>query len=158
MIKELNDFGEMFTHKCSITSTLFHEMEASWMLNPDSEIYLFALHWVFLSLVQIHLRHFQDAWNFHSLRTENSQSPYQLWLRNISAVADPPEVDDLYGASVDGPDLEDLAGVDVPEIQLPRDLTAEELSRLPQRNVSLNDAIAVYSSVVEQLQDIFQTA
>ena len=69
-----------------------------------------------------------------------------------------PKVDDLYGASVDGPDLEDLSGVDVPEIQLPRDLTAEELSRLPQRNVSLNDAIAVYSSVVEQLQDIFQTA
>ncbi|CAL8255313.1 unnamed protein product [Boreogadus saida] len=67
-----------------------------------------------------------------SVRTENSQSPYQLWLRNISAVADPPEVDDLYGASVDGPDLEDLSGVDVPEIQLPRDLTAEELSRLPQ--------------------------
>ncbi|CAL8371774.1 unnamed protein product [Gadus morhua 'NCC'] len=56
-----------------------------------------------------------------SLRTENSQSPYQLWLRNISAVADPPEVDDLYGASVDGPDPEDLAGVDVPEIQLPLD-------------------------------------
>ena len=71
---------------------LFHEMEASWMLNPDSEIHLFALHWVFLSLVQSHLRHFQDAWNFHSLRTENSQSPYQLWLRNISAVAVPPEV------------------------------------------------------------------
>ncbi|CAL8310476.1 unnamed protein product [Boreogadus saida] len=149
---------DVYTQVLDLFHTLFHEMEASWMLNPDSEIHLFALHWVFQSLVQSHLRHFQDAWNFHSLRTENSQSPYQLWLRNISAVADLPEVDGLYGASVDGPDLEDLAGVDVPEIQLPRDLTAEELSRLPQRNVSLNDAIAVYSSVVEQLHDIFQTA
>ncbi|CAL8255515.1 unnamed protein product [Boreogadus saida] len=149
---------DVYTQVLDLFHTLFHEMEASWMLNPDSEIHLFALHWVFQSLVQSHLRHFQDAWIFHSLRTENSQSPYQLWLRNISAVADPPEVDGLYGASVDGPDLEDLAGVDVPEIQQPRDLTVEELSRLPQRNVSLNDAIAVYSSVVEQLHDIFQTA
>ena len=68
-----------------------------------------------------------------------------------------PKVDNLYGASVDGPDLEDLAGVDVPEIQLPRDLTTEELSRAPQRNVPLNEAITVYSSVVEQLQYIFNT-
>ena len=83
---------DVYTQVLDHFHTLFHEMEASWMLNPDSEIYLFALHWVFLSLVQIHLRHFQDAWNFHSLRTENSQSPYQLWLRNISAVADPLEV------------------------------------------------------------------
>ncbi|XP_056432653.1 uncharacterized protein LOC130371051 [Gadus chalcogrammus] len=83
---------DVYTQVLDLFHTLFHEMEASWMLNPDSEIHLFALHWVFLSLVQSHLRHFQDAWNFHSLRTENSQSPYQLWLRNISAVADPPEV------------------------------------------------------------------
>ncbi|CAL8384465.1 unnamed protein product [Arctogadus glacialis] len=83
---------DVYTQVLDLFHTLFHEMEASWMLNPDSEIHLFALHWVFLSLVQTHLRHFQDAWNFHSLRTENSQSPYQLWLRNISAVADPPEV------------------------------------------------------------------
>ncbi|CAL8255163.1 unnamed protein product [Boreogadus saida] len=83
LVQKLSDFGEMFTQVLDLFHTLFHEMEASWMLNPDSEIHLFALHWVFQSLVQSHLRHFQDAWNFHSLRTENSQSPYQLWLRNM---------------------------------------------------------------------------
>ncbi|KAL2076327.1 hypothetical protein ACEWY4_028079 [Coilia grayii] len=148
---------DVYTQVLDLFHNLFSQMEESWMLAPDSEIHLFALHWVFLPLIQSHLRHFQDAWNLHGLRTENSQSPYQLWLRNRDAVVDPPEVDDLYGASMDGPDLEDLAGVDIPEVQLPRDLTAEELRRLPQGNVRLTEAIDVYSSVVRQLQEMLNT-
>lgn len=56
-------------------------MEAEGLLNPDSEIHIFALHWSFLRPLQQQLSFFQEAWNHHTLRTEGNQSPYQLWTR-----------------------------------------------------------------------------
>lgn len=48
-------------------------------LNPDNEVHLFALHRIFLPLIQQSLDSFRDAWNFHGLRTERNQSPQELW-------------------------------------------------------------------------------
>ncbi|XP_048854384.1 uncharacterized protein LOC125722239 isoform X4 [Brienomyrus brachyistius] len=146
---------DVYTQVLDLFYVLFHEMEASGMLVPDNEIHVYALHWVFLPLLQTHLSRFQEAWNFHSLRSENSQSPYQLWLRNRDIAADPHEVDELYGASMDGPEFVDVDGIEVPEVQLPRQLTAEELARLPNRDVFITEALEAYSSTVEQLDYLF---
>lgn len=56
---------------------------------------------------------------------------------------------------MDGPDFVDVDGIEVPEVQLPRQLTAEELARLPNRDVSISEALEVYSSTVEQLHYLF---
>uniref|UniRef100_A0A3B3DGH7 Uncharacterized LOC112153455 n=1 Tax=Oryzias melastigma TaxID=30732 RepID=A0A3B3DGH7_ORYME len=77
---------DVYTQVLDLFHSLFTEMEFTRMLNPDNEIHIYALHWVFLPLLQTHLKRFQQAWNFHSIRTENYQSPYQL-DKNLSQIA-----------------------------------------------------------------------
>lgn len=60
--------------------TLFLNLELEGFLNPDNELELFGLHWIYVPQLLQHLQAFKDAWNHHSLRTERGQSPMQLWL------------------------------------------------------------------------------
>ncbi|XDV19357.1 hypothetical protein PO909_024841 [Leuciscus waleckii] len=76
--RELRGFGEMFM---SMFYHIFYNMETEGVLNPDSEIDIFALHWSFLPQLQRHLAFFKDAWNNHRIKTAGSQSPVQLCLR-----------------------------------------------------------------------------
>ncbi|KAG9261339.1 hypothetical protein AMEX_G26352 [Astyanax mexicanus] len=98
--------------------------------------------------LQQHLDSFVEGWNNHPLRTERKQSPQQLWHTNSNSPAspDPPQVDELYGVDWRGPPGDrDLALV-IPEVQLSRVLSQEELSRLPQQN-STNDDYGVASYI-----------
>lgn len=70
----------MYGNVLDLFHTLFHNMEWEGFLNPDNELELFALHWIYVPQLQQHLQAFKDAWNHHSLRTERGQSPMQLWL------------------------------------------------------------------------------
>lgn len=65
------------------------------------------------------------------------------------------QIDDLYGASMDGPELEDMEEVQIPEVQLPHDLSPEELARLPDRDIPMSEALDVYNSTVQELEHIF---
>lgn len=60
-----------------------------------------------------------------------------------------------YGIDWDGPHEHEATGLPVPEVVLARDLTADETAGLPNRDVSLMDAVDVYTATVEQLMDIF---
>ena len=55
---------------CSTYHELFYSMEASGVLNVDSEVDLFVLHCIFLSVINRSLKEFVRAWNLHPLRTE----------------------------------------------------------------------------------------
>ncbi|XP_049334153.1 uncharacterized protein LOC125801446 [Astyanax mexicanus] len=128
--------------------TLFRSLESEGILSPDNDLHIFALHWVFLPRLQQHLDSFVEGWNNHPLRTERNQSPQQLWHTNSNSPAspDPPQVDELYGVDWRGPPGDrDLALV-IPEVQLSRVLSQEELSRLPQQN-STNDDYGVASYI-----------
>ncbi|KAK0145956.1 hypothetical protein N1851_015113 [Merluccius polli] len=48
--------------------TIFTNVEREGLLNPDSEIHLYALHWCFVPHIQKHLQFFQCGWNCHRLR------------------------------------------------------------------------------------------
>ncbi|KAI7790374.1 hypothetical protein IRJ41_013547 [Triplophysa rosa] len=74
---------------------LFYGMESEGLLDPDNEVHLYALHWIFLPQLQRHLTLFQDAWNNHKLRTTGSQSPLQLWT-TFQNDDDPDQVDTLF--------------------------------------------------------------
>lgn len=124
------------------------------MLSPDNDVHIFALHWVFVPLIQNHLQRFKDAWNLHSIRTEHSQSPYQLWLRNQN-VDDPDQVDDLYGTTMDGPEHQGVERVQVPDVHLPRELTDEERATLPPNTATLDEALGVYHSTLQELEQMF---
>lgn len=63
-----------------------------------------------------------------------------------------------YGVDWDGPyGYETGDGgeqVQVPEVQLPQDLTAEDMARLPDPSVPFLEAIDVYLSTVQQLRQL----
>lgn len=67
------------------------------------------------------------------------------------------KVDEDYGVDWDGPPaMEDANSISIPDVQLPRSLTAEEIAGLPNRDVPLNATVNVYNSTVEQLTEILR--
>ena len=63
----------------------FYFLEDIGILNIEDEIDLLALHFLFLPIIQKQLDIFKQAWAHHSLRTENSRSPQQLWILGLQA-------------------------------------------------------------------------
>uniref|UniRef100_A0A3B3SM68 Integrase core domain-containing protein n=1 Tax=Paramormyrops kingsleyae TaxID=1676925 RepID=A0A3B3SM68_9TELE len=113
---------------------IFLNLEAEGLLNPDSDIDIFAPHWSFFNHLQRHLTFFMEAWNHHRLRTAGSQSPIQLWIGHRE------------------PAVHYEEGVVVPEVELPRELTADELESLPNPNAPFSDAVATYYNTVNQIK------
>ncbi len=121
---------------------LFNFMKANLILDPESEMDLFLLHCVFLSIINRHLDDFAHGWNHHPIRTEHNWSPVRMWLNGVLDV-------DRRGQTaiqdiVDGMPSEGLQDfridyykplpespectVEVPETQIP--LTLEQLQDL----------------------------
>jgi len=48
------------------------ELEAEQNLSADSEVDLFALHYVFMPLLRQEVEKFVESWNNHKLRTEHN--------------------------------------------------------------------------------------
>ncbi|XP_076840674.1 uncharacterized protein LOC143485214 isoform X2 [Brachyhypopomus gauderio] len=135
--------------------TIFCNLEREGLLNPDEEIHIYALHWTFLPHIQRHLQFFKDGWNHHRLRTEENQSPLQLWMQNqLEGYQDPPQVDMEYGIDWEDPHGYHHEGVAVPEVQLPRPLSDMEVQRLPNPQVPFSNALNLYSETVVMLTDI----
>uniref|UniRef100_A0AAQ4NS62 Integrase catalytic domain-containing protein n=1 Tax=Gasterosteus aculeatus aculeatus TaxID=481459 RepID=A0AAQ4NS62_GASAC len=136
---------DVYEHALDLFYQIFTSLEDQGTLNPDNEVHLFALHWIFLPLVQQSLDSFRDAWNFHGLRTERNQSPQQLWRRYR---------EQEYGIDWNGPHSLHGGTVSVPEVQLARELSDEEVAILPAPGVSVTDALRLYVETVEVLSRI----
>ncbi|CAJ0859168.1 8483_t:CDS:2, partial [Entrophospora sp. SA101] len=77
-------------------------------LNPDSDLDLFCLHYVFIPRIEASLYKWEQSWNNHSVRTETHYTPRQLFIRSAisgNAVLDYADinVDDEYGIDWNGP-------------------------------------------------------
>ncbi|CAB4379907.1 unnamed protein product [Rhizophagus irregularis] len=62
---------------------VFIHLEREYGLDPNNEIHLWCLHYVYLPIINKALNIFQNQWNHHRLSTEHHQSPYQLFLAGI---------------------------------------------------------------------------
>ncbi|XP_076842246.1 uncharacterized protein LOC143486736 [Brachyhypopomus gauderio] len=136
--------------------TIFTNLEREGLLNPDEDVHLFALHWCFLPLIQRHLQFFKDSWNHHRLRTEQNQSPLQLWaLHKHVEVQDPAQVNSTeYGVDWTGSYSHHQPGLEIPEVQLQRPLTEQELQRLPTPEGPLSCALDIYLETVNLIEEI----
>lgn len=70
----------MWAGVTSVYYTLFYSMENDGILDPTSEVHIMLLHLVFVPRIQAHLDRFAEALRRRPLRTENNQTPLQLWL------------------------------------------------------------------------------
>lgn len=61
----------------------FYFLEEIGVLDVSSAFDLYALHFVFLPVIQTQLDIFREGWANHSLRTERNRTPLQLWILGL---------------------------------------------------------------------------
>ena len=67
----------------SVYYETFQQLEASGQLDPLNEVDIFCLHWVYLPRLNDSLQQFIESWNNHSLCSEHSRTPNQLFIEGI---------------------------------------------------------------------------
>lgn len=83
-------------------------MEEHGILDPDNEVDLWCLHFIFMKEINNALSRWVEGWIRHPLRTEHNHSPLQLWVRGMRwehiTVPQPDETNwDFYGIDWTGP-------------------------------------------------------
>ncbi|XP_041854729.1 uncharacterized protein LOC121648586 [Melanotaenia boesemani] len=137
--------------------TIFNNLETEGFLNPDNEVHLYALHLCFVPHIQKHLDVFKYGWNCHRLSTEGNLSPLQLWTHHErDAQQEPVQVDVEYGVDWTGPPGYRQQDVVVPEVQLQRPLTEQEVESLPKPDGPLSDVLDSYIETVNLLSEMLQ--
>ncbi|XP_048064108.1 uncharacterized protein LOC125278820 [Megalobrama amblycephala] len=136
---------DVFDQVTDLFYTTFRRLENEGWLNPDQDVDLFALHWSYMPQIQRNLQEFQSAWNSHSLRSAGNRTPLQLWSNHERDDPNLIDIDDEVREDLEGQQAE---GVHVPELDLPRGLTEEELATLPNPDVPFSDALSVYMETV----------
>ena len=71
---------DLFSGCLVVYYRLFSYMEAVGILDPDNNIHLYCLHYIYLPRINESLKQFQSTWNNHPLSSADSLSPNQLWL------------------------------------------------------------------------------
>ena len=140
---------DVFSHVLQLYYSLFYFLEDNGLLDCELDTDLYALHFVFVPLINRALKQFQDAYNNHSLRTEHHWTPLMIWTNGIlsSEHARETAVQDFYssdnqdvnieffGIDPDGPESNqfDLLDVEIPPTELD-DLTQQQLDQIAQIN------------------------
>ena len=79
---------DLFVGCISYFYNIFYALEDINLLDPCKPEDLYALHFVFLPIIQVHLDMFQQGWAHHSLRTENNKTPLQSQVDAVGNVAE----------------------------------------------------------------------
>ena len=128
-------------HRCAIKLfyRLFYYLEEQGILNPDNDVHIYALHYIYIPRVNNTLTAFKEGWNCHGVRTEHDQSPNQLFvagalrlqLSGLTALDFFETVDFYYGIEEEGLAVDEGSDeVLVPECRF--GLTDEHLEQLQQ--------------------------
>ena len=104
LCKDLYDAVTQVYHR------LFYCMEGQGVLNPLSDIHLYALHCIFLPRINTALDMFRKGWNSHKIAGTGGKSPLQLYAKGmlttkhsgLPALDYFNEVDSDYGSSDEG--------------------------------------------------------
>ena len=74
---------DLFGGCLSLFYDLFTSMEEQGFLNRDDEAHIWCLHYIFLPIINQHIKNWRDAWIHHPVRTEGNKSPFQLWVTGL---------------------------------------------------------------------------
>lgn len=76
-------------------------MEAEGVLDHLNEVDIYCLHYVFIPAINVSLKPFQEAWNNHSVATENQQTPCQMFARGLLQQVQDNELESDSGSDSD---------------------------------------------------------
>jgi hypothetical protein len=141
--------------------SLFYFLEGNGYLDVENERHMYALHYVYLAVINKCLHVFQEAFNHHPLRTEQNKSPYQLWTEGLSdtdrqhltGVQDSlqgPII--VYGIDPDAPapgaDADVAIELPSTELPIPAEIQHEMLQYLPSVHITLKKASHFISNYI----------
>ena len=86
---------DLFTGCVYYFYTLFRQLEEIGLLNVDLANNMFALHYVYIPLINQSLRCFVEGWCHHKIRTANNRTPLQLWISGSMTRAESELEDDF---------------------------------------------------------------
>ena len=92
---------DLFLGCASFFYSLFYSLEDIGELDVNCPFDVYALHFVFVPIIQQHLDMFRQGWAHHRLRTERNRTPQQLWISG------------LHNSSEQDPDNEVILGLNV---------------------------------------------
>uniref|UniRef100_A0A8C4T7B1 Integrase catalytic domain-containing protein n=1 Tax=Erpetoichthys calabaricus TaxID=27687 RepID=A0A8C4T7B1_ERPCA len=67
---------------------IFLFMEENLVLDSNSEVDMYCLHYIYMPRIKVAVNEFVNQWNNHSLSTENNFSPLQLWTAGFLSAGD----------------------------------------------------------------------
>ena len=66
---------------------LFSYMESVGILDPNNNVHLFCLHYVFIPRINRQLLYWKNSWIKHPMRSEHNLTPQQLWTTGLQRIA-----------------------------------------------------------------------
>ena len=66
---------------------LFTFMESVNLLDPNDEVHIFCLHYVFIARINRQLSYWKNSWIKHPMRSEHNLTPQQLWTAGLQRIA-----------------------------------------------------------------------
>ncbi len=67
---------------------LFTFMESINILDPNDDIHIFCLHFVFIDRINRQLSYWKNSWIKHPMRSEHNLTPQELWTAGLQQIAD----------------------------------------------------------------------
>ena len=74
---------DLFIGCTGIFYHLFYYLEETGILDPNDEIHLFCLHFVYIPYINYAIQLFTNAWSDHPMSTAGNRSPNQLWIEGM---------------------------------------------------------------------------
>ena len=78
---------DMYYQVVFLYYNLFYHMGACGELDPDNDVHIFCLQFVFIPRINRDLQHFVAAWNNHGISSAGNYTPLQLWMLGMNSVA-----------------------------------------------------------------------
>ena len=138
---------------------VFYFLEKMSTLDLLSDLDLYALHYIYIPRVNQQLRHFQNAWNYHRLRT-TGLTPLQMFIRHARNLDSTNFLNSysMFGIDEDGPIPSSNQHVVVPRnsISLDDDQFAALHDTVDPLNDSNNYGIELYEQTKSFLNHILR--
>ena len=102
-------------------------MEEYRILDRNSIIDLFVLHYIYQPTIQASLDEFKKSWNHHPIATEKNSTPYQIWLMGM--------MDSKYESRRGVRSYLELNGMNVNEFGIDPDMTFNNSSENDEEHI-----------------------
>ena len=112
---------DLFSCVTSLFYRLFYFLEEAGVLDPLSEVAIYALHYIYIPRVNRQIIFFQNAWNNHRMRTTKGLTPLQMFIHHAIEEDGFELINSLhnyrfYGIDEDGP----IPSAELQQVVVPR--------------------------------------